>query len=557
MGVVEDLEGSIDIVDLVWKYSKIKKAGANYKGLCPFPGHNEKTPSFVVSPAKQIWYCFGCHRWGWAVKFIMDIENCEFKEALDILSNITWKSINNNFDAEKYKEQKNIYSLYKDATSYYKQALQKYPEMKKYLMDRGFSGESLENFHLGYADSWVDLYNYLKEKWYEDKLIEDSKIFIDISRKKDKFINRIVFPIQNARGDFVAFTGRVVGQWEPKYLNSPASSYYDKSSILYWLYSARHAITKLDFAIVTEWNPDVIAMQQYGFTNTVAVSWTALTDKHLTIVKRLTHRIYLCFDNDKAWINATKLSLENMKNKWFEVKIISLSGWKDPDEILKSGADFQPYIDNALTPIGFYIQNAKFDPSNLDEKKKLLKELIDIVKSYSDNVEKDFYLKEIANLLDIHTKIVYDLFNRSRAHISTNTDENGEKKQILTSENLAIWYLINKPDYREKIKENLLFPENVSKHLQNMLDNWVGYLDTLELSQKEAFKWIALKIEMENKQKTPEHFEEELTKLIKWLNREIYKKQVEILKNKIWSWDTQALQEYSTLMKKAKLHGIK
>lgn len=557
MGVVEDLEWSIDIVELVSKYSKIKKAGANYKGLCPFPGHNEKTPSFVVSPAKQIGYCFGCHRGGWAVKFIMDIENCEFKEALDILANITGKSINNNFDAEKYKAQKNIYGLYKDATTYYKQALNRYPEMKKYLMERWFSWESLENFHLWYADSGIDLYNYLKEKWYEDNLIEESKIFIDLARKKDKFINRIVFPIQNGRWDFVAFTGRVVGQWEPKYLNSPASEYYDKSSILYGLYSARHTITKLDYVIVTEWNPDVIAMQQYGFTNTVAVSGTALTDKHLTILKRLTHRIYLCFDNDKAGINATKLSLENMKNKGFEVKIISLAWWKDPDEILKSGQDFQPYIDNAMTPIGFYLKQSKFDPENLDEKKKLLKELIEIVKSYSDNIEKDFYLKEISKLLDINAKIVYDLFNRTRIK-SSDVDENSQvKSQNVTSEDLAIWYIMNDNRYISEIKQKIIFPESISTHLQNILDKGTDYLETLEISEKERYKWIALRVEMDNKHTTQEHFHDEIEKLILWMNREIYKKEVENLKNKISQWDAQALKNYSELVKIAKSHGIK
>lgn len=556
MGVVEDLEWAIDIVDLVWKYSKIKKAGTNYKGLCPFPGHSENTPSFMVSPAKQIWYCFGCHRGGWAVKFIMDIENCEFKEALDILSNITGKSINNNFDAEKHKAQKNIYSLYKDATNYYQSALTRYPEMKKYLMERWFNDESIQNFHLGYADSWLELYNYLKSKWYDNKLIEDSKIFIDVSRKKDKFINRIVFPIQNARWDIVAFTGRIIWDGEPKYLNSPASDYYDKSNILYGLFTARHTITKLDYVIVTEWNPDVIAMQQYGFFNTVAVSWTALTDKHLTLLKRLTHRIYLCFDNDKAWDNATKLSLENMKNKWFEVKIISLTGWKDPDEILKSWVDFNPYIEKALTPIGYYIKKAKFDPSNLDEKKKLLAELIGIVKSYSDNIERDYYLKEIANLLNLNTKIVYDLFNRAR--ISWTTDDNSKLKSVnVSSEDTAIWYILNKPEYLEILKKEIIFPDAIWKSLQNILWQWITYLNTLELSEKERYKGIALKIEMDNKHKTEEHNTQEVEKLVLWINREIYKNRVEILKNKISAWDASALQEYSSLVKIAKSHGIK
>jgi len=556
VGVVEDLEWAIDIVDLVGKYSKIKKAGTNYKGLCPFPGHTEKTPSFMVSPAKQIWYCFGCHRGGWAVKFIMDIENCEFKEALDILSNITGKSINNNFDAEKHKAQKNIYSLYKDATTYYQWALNRHPQMKKYLMERWFNEESMQTFHLGYADSWLELYNYLKWKWYDNKLIEDAKIFIDVSRKKDKFINRIVFPIQNARWDFVAFTGRIIWDWEPKYLNSPASDYYDKSNILYGLFTARHSITKLDYVIVTEWNPDVIAMQQYGFLNTVAVSGTALTEKHLVLLKRLTHRIYLCFDNDKAWDNATKLSLENMKNKWFEVKIISLAGWKDPDEILKSWVDFNPYIENALTPIGYYIKKAKFDPSNLDEKKKLLTQLIWIVKSYSDNIERDYYLKEIANLLELNTKIVYDLFNRAR--ISNKSHEEDMAKTVnVSSEDTAIWYILNKPEYLEILKKEIIFPDAIWVKLQNILTKWVAYLNELELSEKERYKGIALKIEIDTKHKTEEHNAEEISKLVLWINREIYKNRVEILKNKISAWDALALQEYSNLVKTAKSHGIK
>jgi DNA primase len=424
-------------------------------------------------------------------------------------------------------------------------------------MERGFSDESIQNFHLGYSDSWVELYNYLKWKWYDDTLISDSKIFIDVSRKKDKFINRIIFPIQNARWDIVAFTGRIIGQWEPKYLNSPASDYYDKSWILYGLYTARHAITKLDYVIITEWNPDAIAMQQYDFTNTVAVSGTALTEKQLTILKRLTHRIYLCFDNDKAWDNATKLSLENMKNKGFEVKIISLSWWKDPDEILKSWADFQPYIDKALTPIWYYIEKATFDPNNLDEKKKLLTQLLDIVKSYSDNIERDFYLKEISKLLDISDKIIYDMFNRTRIQKPKDSEKNTWNNRAITSEDLAIWYIINDNDYLSLIQDKIIFKDNIGKDLHNIIDKWLVYLDSIPLGEKERYKWVALKVEMENKQHTEENSEEKLAKLIFWINREIYKNQVESLKNKISSWDANALKEYSELIKLAKSHWIK
>lgn len=555
MGIVEELENAIDIVELVGKYSKIKKAWANYKGLCPFPGHNEKTPSFVVSPAKQIWYCFWCHRWGGPLKFIMDIENCEFKEAIQILWNLTGKAINNNFDAEKHKIQKNLFSLYKDATNYYKEALKRYPEVKKYLMERGFNEESLQNFHLGYSDSWIELYNYLKSKEYDDDLIAESKIFLDVKSRKDKFIGRVIFPIQNTRGDFVAFTGRIMWSWEPKYLNSPASHIYDKSSILYGLYSARHAITNKDFVIVTEWNPDTIALQQYGFTNSVAVSGTALTEKHLTILKRLTKKIYLCFDNDNAWEKATKLSLETMKNNDFEVKIISLSGGKDPDEILQSGWDFQKLIDQAMSPIGYYIEKSSFNINSIDEKKKLLTELFMIIKSYSDNIEKDFYLKEVAQLLDINQKVVYDLFNRTR--FKNEKQEKDIQTQPISSEEIAIWYILIDEKYAKIIEEKLIFQEGINKDLQGILAQWSKYLDTLDLETKEKYKGISLKIEDESIHHTDENKKEKLEKLILWLDREIYKKLSLEYKNKMNSWDTQALQDYTQLIAKAKKLGIK
>ncbi|PZM86622.1 DNA primase, partial [Candidatus Gracilibacteria bacterium] len=157
MGIVEELEGAIDMVDLVGRYTKLKKSGTNYKALCPFPGHNEKTPSFMVSPTKQIGYCFGCHKGGGAVKFIMDIENCSFKEAIEILSNFTGIKVNSNFSEENFKEKKNMYSLYKDATNYYKSALKNYPEIKKYLYDRGLNEDIINNFHIGYSDSGIEL----------------------------------------------------------------------------------------------------------------------------------------------------------------------------------------------------------------------------------------------------------------------------------------------------------------------------------------------------------------------------------------------------------------
>ena len=564
MWIVEDLESAIDIVDLVSKYTSLKKSGVNFKSNCPFPGHSEKTPSFMVSKSKQLWYCFGCHKWGGPVKFIMDIENCEFKEAIEILGNFTGIKVNSNFDKEKFETKKNLYSLYKDAVAYYQSALKNYPEMKKYLMDRNLTTETIEKFHFWYADSWLNLYNYLRNKWYDDALIEESKIFLDVRGRKDKFINRIIFPIQNQRWDFIALAGRIVWEWEPKYLNSPASHIYDKSNVLYGLYNARNTITKENFIIITEWYMDTIALQEAGFFNTVAVSGTALTEKHLSVIKRLTHKIYLCFDGDNAWEKATKHSLEIMKNKGFEVRIILLPKGKDPDDIIKSGKDFWELISNAVTPILFYIEKSNFNLESIEDKKKALSELLDIIKSYSDNIEKDFYLKEISKLLDISSKIVYDSFNRVRFP-KNNDEKDDEKSYVAKSEDIAIWYLLASNSDEELkrniqlLKEHITFlSPNTNKTLSLFLENGNSkveeneILSHVELNEKEKYRWIGLKIEIENKEKTKEVIEREIIKTATWMNKEIYKNKVELLKTKMNSWDSEALKEYSELIKEAK-----
>ena len=556
MSISEELEAAIDIKDLVSKYTSLKKSGVNYKSVCPFPGHNEKTPSFMVSPVKQIAYCFWCHKGWWPIKFIMDIENCEFRESLEILWGYTWIAVNTNFNKEKHEAKKNIYSLYKDAVNYYKWALKNYPEVKKYVFDRGLNEEVIENFHFWYSDSWVSLYNYLKWKSYDDEMIKKSNIFLDLNTKKDKFINRLIFPIQNARWDFVAFTARILWAWEPKYLNSPASDLYDKSNILYWLFNARNEISKKDFVIITEWQMDTVSLQSAWFYNTVAVSWSALTDKHLTLIKRLTKKVFLCFDGDNAWTKATKASLEKMKNSGFEVRVIYLPKWKDPDDIINNGWDFNEYIKNALTPIWYYIKKSNFDLTSIDDKKRLLTELLEIVKSYSDNIEKDYYLKEISRLLDINQNIVYDSFNRIKFTTNTTKQQIIESDKI-TSEEIVIWYCLLNEKNIKFFNKHMLFKDWVWKDLHKVLDEWIWYINTLELNKKERFRWISLKIESDSEHTNQEHSEAELLKIVDWLNREVYKKLVATLKKEMNSWNNEAFIKYTHLVSEAKKIWIK
>lgn len=554
MSQIEELESSIDIVELVKKYTNLKKAGVNYKALCPFPGHNEKTPSFVVSPSKQIAHCFWCHRWGGPLKFIMDVENCEFKEAMEILSSLTGVKIKG-YDKEKETLRKNVYSLFKDIVRYYKKSLENNPWVQKYLLDRWINSESLATFEFWYADSGVELYNYLKQKWYDDELIIESNVFSDIKIKKDKFIGRVIFPLKNIRGDIVGLAGRIIHVWEPKYLNSPASQIYDKSSILYGLFEARWEITKKDFIIITEWYMDTIALHQAGFKNTVCVSGTALTEKHIGVIKKLTSRIYLCFDNDNAWIQATNLSIEMLKNKDLEVKIISLDGGKDPDEIIKSGGDFQLFIEQALSPIWYHLKQMQKTES-LQDKKEMLKKLLEIVKNYQDNIEKDFYLKEISKKLDIKIDVVYLEYNK------TKLEKRAWEFEIpishkLKSEDLIIGYIIKYPEKFSLIKEHIHFVSYLWGDLQNILKNGIEIIHQFELTKKNHYlslsqndEALEIKAQLENSWvKNSDKIDSIILKTIQKLNKDTLKNAESSIKQRIQSGDIDALGEYKEILK--------
>lgn len=483
----------------------------------------------------------------------MDIENCEFKEAVEILWNLTWvkvKWFENIKDKEEIKTEKNLYTLYKDIANYYKSSLKKYPEILDYIKNRWLSDESINIFSLWYSDDWINLYNYLKERWFNDEIIRDSQVFLDISRRKDKFIWRVIFPIRNHRWDTVAFAWRIIKTWDPKYLNSPASHIYDKSNILYGLFEARQEITKKDFVIITEGYMDTISLHQYWFKNTVAVSWTALTEKHLTLLKRLTNKLYLCFDNDKAWDQATRLSLELIKNKWFEVKIIVLDWWKDPDEILKSWANFQDFIDSALSPIAYFIKKSHFDEKSINDKKQTLKSILDILKSYSDNIEKDFYIKEISKLLDIPTKLIYDELNK----IPNGKEEISWEKQIQASgQDYAIAYIITNKEYKNLIEKELIFIDNIDFPLQDALKN-DNFLSNLNLEKKEFYRWLALELEDKLTTLTEDKIIDDIKKLCLKINSDIFKKQSIKLKDVLQKDknNLDALIKYNNLIKKAK-----
>jgi DNA primase len=271
---------------------------------------------------------------------------------------------------------------------------------------------------------------------------------------------------------------------------------------------------------------DTIALHEAGFTNTVAVSGTALTEKHIQILKRLTHKIYLCFDGDKAGQNATKSSLETLKNKGLEVRIITLPKGKDPDEIIKSGGDFQKLIDTSNTPIAFYIGHSEVNTESLDDKKKFLQEILSIIKSYSDEIERDSYIKEIAKVLDIPITLIYDELKKIRL-----------KKQEVTrqdtlsysQEDIAIAHMMSYPETIQEIQESIIFTENMGKDLVKYFENPSSFLDSQEMSKKTLYQSLCLKIEEQTLD------EKDTQKIIDNLNREHYRKVSQELKEQMKS----------------------
>jgi len=414
LSLSNEIDIKINIVDLVSRYISVKKAWVNYKALCPF--HNEKTPSFLISPAKNIAYCFSCHHWWWPIKFLSEVEKIPYWEALQKLAKEAWVELKTDYYKEHNENRGDLYELHKIVADFYESDLLKDENKSKlkYLTDRWLSLETIKKFKLWYSWDPRNLFYKLKEKWYQEKDILDSGVFI--SPFKDKFFWRITFPISDFTGNVVAFTWRVLDNSLPKYLNSPTTKIFDKSSILYWLNLAKGEIGKRGYVIIVEWQMDTISLHQAGFTNAVAISWTALTEEQIKLLKRFCKTVYLSLDNDSAWINATFQSLSNTINSEIDIKIINFWEYKDPDEYLKSGKNFEDAINWALSPVSFYLKEwqKKYDINSIQGKKILIKDVFQFLKRITSRIEIDIYMKEISNLLWLSVDILYEEFKNTR-----------------------------------------------------------------------------------------------------------------------------------------------
>ncbi len=401
---VEELKNSVDIVDVIGRCVQLKRAGANYKGLCPF--HNEKTPSFIVSPQKQIFTCFGgCGASGDVVSFVKRYYNLDFNEAVEKLANEYGIAIQKNTykdDREKY------YEINREAARFfYKNMTEKKNPGYTYMQQRGIEDKTIKQFGIGYAeDSWDSLYKHFKDKGVDEKLLVELGLLSQKDdRYYDKFRNRVIFPIINTGGKVIGFGGRALtSEAMPKYLNSPENRVFQKKNNLYALNLTRQDIGKAGMAIIVEGYMDVISLYQSGVRNVSASLGTALTENQAKLINRYTKNIILSYDADVAGQKAAIRGIEVLKGENCKVKVLHITDGKDPDDyIKKNGREaFLKLVDNALPYINYKLEVAKKDLDITTEEGKLdyMKNISSILSDLSP-IESDIYIKKISRDIGI------------------------------------------------------------------------------------------------------------------------------------------------------------
>ncbi|MEF2654308.1 MAG: DNA primase [Blautia sp.] len=402
--VIEEVRTKNDIVDVVSQYVKLTRKGSSYFGLCPF--HNEKTPSFSVTPAKQMYYCFGCGAGGNVFNFVMEYENYTFGEALSYLAQragVELPKIEYSREAKEKAERKALLlEINKKAAQYFYYQLRREggKSAYQYLTGRGLSEETIKKFGLGYSDKYSDdLYKYMKAKGYSDELLRESGLFNADERRGmyDKFWNRVIFPIMDVNNRVIGFGGRVMGDGKPKYLNSPETKIFDKSRNLYGLNVAR--TTRKNHLILCEGYMDVISMHQAGFTNAVASLGTALTSGHASLIKRYTQEVFLLYDSDEAGIRASLRAIPILREAGVNAKVVSLKPYKDPDEFIKNmGPEaLEERLLNASDSFLFRVHTgeAEADMETPQGQNRFFEECARMLLELSDELERNLYIEAI------------------------------------------------------------------------------------------------------------------------------------------------------------------
>ena len=446
--VIEEVRMKNDIVDVISGYVKLQKKGANYFGLCPF--HNEKSPSFSVSPGKQMYYCFGCGAGGNVLTFVMEYENYTFQEALQSLADragVTLPKMEYSKEAREQAELRaRLLEVNKLAANYFYYQM-KQPQGKmayEYFHDkRKLTDETMLRFGLGYSNKTSDdLYRFLKEKGYDDGFLSQTGLVtIEERGGRDKFWNRVMFPIMDVNNRVIGFGGRVMGDGEPKYLNSPETKLFDKSRNLYGLNYAR--TTREKYMLVCEGYLDVISMHQAGFTNAVASLGTAFTSQHAGVLKRYTDQVILTYDSDGAGIKAALRAIPILRDAGISARVLNMKPYKDPDEFIKNmGPEaFRERIAQAKNSFLFEIDVLKrnYQLEDPEQKTKFYQETAKKLLQFGEPLERDNYIQAVSREQMIKEEELRQLVNRLGMQMGLKAGdsyrEDGVGRNIISREN--------------------------------------------------------------------------------------------------------------------------
>ena len=477
--IIEEVRQKNDIVDVVSQYVRLTRRGSTYFGLCPF--HNEKTPSFSVTPGKQMYYCFGCGAGGNVYNFIMEYENYTFGEALKHLADragVELPKIEYSREVrEKAEQRAELLEINKQAAQYYYYQLR--TEGGKigyqYLSGRGLSEETMRKFGLGYSDKFGGgLYTFLKSKGYSDERLRESGLFNVDERHGmyDKFWNRVIFPIMDVNNRVIGFGGRVMGDGKPKYLNSPETKIFDKSRNLYGLNIAR--TTRKKYLILCEGYMDVISMHQEGFTNAVASLGTALTSGHASLLKRYTQEVLLLYDSDEAGIRAALRGIPILRDAGVSSRVVNLKPYKDPDEFIKNmGAEaFEERLGQASDSFMFRVSIAEseFPMDEPQGQNRFFERCAELLLELKDELERNLYIEAIVKKYRgqygvsaedlrkrVNTLALKGTPAENRTQPKTSGGQNKKKKESASdqAQKLMLTWLVTYPGIFDKVAQYL------------------------------------------------------------------------------------------------------
>ncbi|UEB33254.1 DNA primase [Finegoldia magna] len=433
---IDEIKSVADIVSVIGDYVELKRAGSNYVGLCPF--HNEKTPSFSVSPSKGIFHCFGCGVGGDVISFIMQKEGMSYPEAIKFLADKLGILVETNeVNKEKYEHRKKLFEINNEAKLFYYKNLLINDIPKDYIKKRNLNNNLINKFIIGYADGKNSLYRHLLQKGYQkDDIIEVGLINQDEKGNVyDKFRNRLMFPIIDIRGNVIGFGGRALADSRAKYMNSPQSLAYDKSKNVYGVSNLKNS-TKVGKIILVEGYMDVISLTNYGFDYAIASLGTSLTHDQAKLIKRYCKNIYICYDGDSAGQNATSRAIEIFKEQDISPNIIVIPDNMDPDDYIKQygNESFDRLIDNAMDSVIYEYKKIlqKYDINDVKEKIQLIDDLTTLLSKIDREVIRDEYIKRFSDDLNIEylslKKDVSSKLNEVKPNIAFHNERTDDKK---------------------------------------------------------------------------------------------------------------------------------